>query len=141
MQKILEPILVTIIFVGSYILNYSCFDTCLSDDVEFNYGKHKKRKIYKETHGFWRKFFFIDIRKMVSRWHYVLFIVNFVAFVLMLILVNIYVLSEENVSRWLFLICGGVFFLSSVPVVFARWGLYRGNVVRSRKEYRKNNRK
>lgn len=43
MQKILEPILVTIIFVGSYILNYSCFDTCLSDDVEFNYGKHKKR--------------------------------------------------------------------------------------------------
>ena len=63
MQKILEPILVTIIFVGSYILNYSCFDTCLSDDVEFNYGKHKKRKIYKETHGFWRKFFFIDIRK------------------------------------------------------------------------------
>ena len=25
MQKILEPILVTIIFVGSYILNYSCF--------------------------------------------------------------------------------------------------------------------
>ena len=24
MQKILEPILVTIIFVGSYILNYSC---------------------------------------------------------------------------------------------------------------------
>ena len=80
MQKILEPILVTIIFVGSYILNYSCFDTCLSDDVEFNYGKHKKRKIYKETHGFWRKFFFIDIRKMVSRWHYVLFIVNFVAF-------------------------------------------------------------
>ena len=42
MQKILEPILVTIIFVGSYILNYSCFDTCLSDDVEFNYGKHKK---------------------------------------------------------------------------------------------------
>lgn len=81
------------------------------------------------------------IRKMVSRWHYVLFIVNFTAFVLMLILVNIYVLSEENVSRWLFLICGGVYFLSSVPVVFARWGLYRGNVVRSRKEYRKNNRK
>lgn len=80
MQKILEPILVTIIFVGSYILNYSCFDICLSDDVEFNYGKHKKRKIYKETHGFWRKFFFIDIRKMVSRWHYVLFIVNFTAF-------------------------------------------------------------
>ena len=125
MQKILEPILVTIIFVGSYILNYSCFDTCLSDDVEFNYGKHKKRKIYKETHGFWRKFFFIDIRKMVSRWHYVLFIVNFVAFVLMLILVNIYVLSEENVSRWLFLICGGVYFLSSVATV------YKGNIIKN----------
>ena len=141
MEKILTSIVITAIFTGFYILNYSCFDTCLSDDVEFNYGKHKKRKIYKETHGFWRKFFFIDIRKMVSRWHYVLFIVNFAAFVFQLVLINVYVLSKENVFRWLFLICCGVYILSSVPVLFARWGLYRGNVVRSRKNYRKNNRK
>lgn len=141
MEKVLTSVVITVIFTGVYILDYSCFDTCLSDDVEFNYGKHKKRKIYKETHGFWRKLFFIDIRKMVSRWHYVLFIVNFTAFVLQLILINVYVLSGESVFRWLFLICCGVYILSSVPVVFARWGLYRGNVVRSRKEYRKNNRK
>lgn len=141
MEKVLTSVVITVIFTGVYILDYSCFDTCLSDDVEFNYGKHKKRKIYKETHGFWRKFFFIDIRKMVSRWHYVLFIVNFVAFVLQLILINVYVLSGESVLRWLFLICCGVYILSSVPVLFARWGLYRGNVVRSRKNYRKNNRK
>lgn len=141
MEKVLTSVVITVIFTGVYILDYSCFDTCLSDDVEFNYGKHKKRKIYKETHGFWRKFFFIDIRKMVSRWHYVLFIVNFTAFVLQLILINVYVLSGESVFRWLFLICCGVYILSSVPAVFARWVLYRGNVVRSRKKYRKNNRK
>lgn len=141
MEKVLTSVVITVIFTGVYILDYSCFDTYLSDDVEFNYGKHKKRKIYKETHGFWRKFFFIDIRKMVSRWHYVLFIVNFTAFVLQLILINVYVLSGESVFRWLFLICCGVYILSSVPAVFARWALYRGNVVRSRKKYRKNNRK
>lgn len=141
MEKVLTSVVITVIFTGVYILDYSCFDTCLSDDVEFNYGKHNKRKIYKETHGFWRKFFFIDIRKMVSRWHYVLFIVNFTAFVLQLILINVYVLSGESVFRWLFLICCGVYILSSVPAVFARWALYRGNVVRSRKKYRKNNRK
>lgn len=141
MEKVLTSVVITVIFTGVYILDYSCFDTCLSDDVEFNYGKHKKRKIHKETHGFWRKFFFIDIRKMVSRWHYVLFIVNFTAFVLQLILINVYVLSGESVFRWLFLICCGVYILSSVPAVFARWALYRGNVVRSRKKYRKNNRK
>lgn len=141
MEKVLTSVVITVIFTGVYILDYSCFDTCLSDDVEFNYGKHKKRKIYKETHGFWRKFFFIDIRKMVSRWHYVLFIVNFTVFVLQLILINVYVLSGESVFRWLFLICCGVYILSSVPAVFARWALYRGNVVRSRKKYRKNNRK
>lgn len=141
MEKVLTSVVITVIFTGVYILDYSCFDTCLSDDVEFNYGKHKKRKIYKETHGFWRKFFFIDIRKMVSRWHYVLFIVNFTAFVLQLILINVYELSGESVFRWLFLICCGVYILSSVPAVFARWALYRGNVVRSRKKYRKNNRK
>lgn len=141
MKKVLTSVVITVIFTGVYILDYSCFDTCLSDDVEFNYGKHKKRKIYKETHGFWRKFFFIDIRKMVSRWHYVLFIVNFTAFVLQLILINVYVLSGESVFRWLFLICCGVYILSSVPAVFARWALYRRNVVRSRKKYRKNNRK
>ena len=141
MEKVLTSVVITVIFTGVYILDYYCFDTCLSDDVEFNYGKHKKRKIYKETHGFWRKFFFIDIRKMVSRWHYVLFIVNFTAFVLQLILINVYVLSGESVFRWLFLICCGVYILSSVPAVFARWALYRGHVVRSRKKYRKNNRK
>ena len=88
----------------------------------------KSAKYIKKPMAFGESFFFIDIRKMVSRWHYVLFIVNFVAFVLMLILVNIYVLSEENVSRWLFLICGGVYFLSSVPVVFARWGFTEGTL-------------
>lgn len=56
MQKILEPILVTIIFVGSYILNYSCFDTCLSDDVEFNYGKHKSAKYIKKPMAFGESF-------------------------------------------------------------------------------------
>lgn len=46
MQKILEPILVTIIFVGSYILNYSCFDICLSDDVEFKITENTKSAKY-----------------------------------------------------------------------------------------------
>ena len=73
MQKILEPILVTIIFVGSYILNYSCFDTCLSDDVEFNYGKHKKRKIpivrqkrKTEESKNLRLYIFIDITEQIQ---------------------------------------------------------------------------
>lgn len=141
MQKILEPILVTIIFIGSYILNYSCFDTCLSDDVEFNYGKHKKRKIYKETHGFWRKFFLHRYKKngkpMALRPVYCKFC-RFCSYAYF----GKYLCIERRkciqmVVSYLWRSLLSVVCSSSI----CKMGLYRGNVVRSRKEYRKNNRK
>lgn len=141
MQEVLTVTVITILFVGCYLINYVNFYACLSDDVEFNYGKHKKRDIRKKTRGFWKKFFFADIRNLVEKWHYILFIINFIAFIPMLISVNIYVLSNEEAFLWIFLVSGGAFVLSSVPIVFARWSLYKGNIVRSREKYRKNNRK
>lgn len=141
MQKILSVFTVTIILIGLYVINYFNFDACLSDDVEFNCGKHKKRNKRKGVRGFWRKFFFTDVREMVLKRHYVLLIVNFCAFAIMLLLINIYLLSDVSLFRSGFLIFCGFYILSSLPAAFARWGLYKGNVIRSRKKYRKNNRK
>ena len=58
MGKILCGALIAIILIGFYLFNYLVFDTCLSDDVGFNYGKKRMRNRRRKTKGFWKKFFF-----------------------------------------------------------------------------------
>lgn len=56
MEKVLTSVVITVIFTGVYILDYSCFDTCLSDDVEFNYGNTKSAKYIKKPMAFGESF-------------------------------------------------------------------------------------
>lgn len=141
MRDILDVAVINIIFIGCYLINYAAFDTCLSDDVEFYYGKKRLRNRRKKATGIWRKFFFVDIKNEVIKWHYLLFWINFFAFIPMLVSINVFVLSNVKGAKLVFLISGGIYILSLIPIEFARWKLYKGNIVRSRKKYRENNRK
>ena len=70
----------SVLFFVFYCLNYCVFSVALQDDVEFCKGK-KRVKSRKKQKGFWKKFLFLDIRKEVILWHYLLFWVNLGAFV------------------------------------------------------------
>ena len=82
---------------------------------------------------------FLDIRKEVVPWHYAMFWVNLISFIVCLILLNVYIAcGSHGIARILFILSSGVFILSVAMIAFVRWALYAGNKVRSRKEYRKN---
>ena len=61
----------SVLFFVFYCLNYCVFSVALQDDVEFCKGK-KRVKSRKKQKGFWKKFLFLDIRKEVILWHYLL---------------------------------------------------------------------
>ena len=132
-----DVIIVTIFILAGYYFTYNAFEECFSDDHEFIYGRSSLKNRRKKTKEFWKRFFFLDIREKVAKWHYCLFWINLIAFIPMYIAIIAYVLSNIKEAKLAFLICGGIYFLSSMPIVFARWDLYRGNVIRNRKEYRK----
>lgn len=141
MRGIINVALITIIFVGCYLINYNSFYCCLSDDVEFNYGKKRMRNRRKKNKGFWKKFFFFDIKNEVIKWHYHFFLINFLSFIPTLISFNLFVLTKTFEAKISILIFGGIYLLTAIPIAFSRWNLYKGNMVRSKEKYRKNNRK
>lgn len=140
MKLFFEMLFASFIFIGFYAMIYlGAFYVCLSDDVEFHYGKTRMRNRRKKQKGFWRKFLFLDIRKEVVPWHYAMFWVNLISFIAALIMLNVYIACSNNeVVRIISIISDGAFFLSAAIIAFVRWPLYAWNKVRSRKKYRKN---
>lgn len=140
MKLIFEMLVVSFMFIVVYFLSHDVFYVCFRDDVEFNYGKKRMKNRRKKEKGFWRKFLFLDIRKEVIPWHYVMFWINLVSFIATLIVFNIFIASNNETLRIVFEIVGGIYFLTTTIIAFVRWPLYAGNKVRCRKKYRKNNR-
>lgn len=140
MKLFFEMLFASFLFIGFYGTTYhGAFYVCFRDDVEFHYGKTRMRNRRKKQKGFWRKFLFLDIRKEVIPWHYAMFWVNLISFIVALILLNVYVACSNNeIVRILSIISIGAFVLSSTIIAFVRWSLYAGNKVRGRKKYRKN---
>lgn len=133
----LEMLFFSFIYIGCYVMSYyGSFSVCLSDDVEFHYGKSRLKKRKKQK-GFWRKFLFLDIRKEVIPWHYAMFWLNLISSIVTLIMFNVYIACKNDVVRIPLLIAGGCSILSSAIISFVRWDLYAWNKVRNRKKYRK----
>ena len=132
-------LLASLIFIGFYAIVYhGAFYVCLSDDVEFHYGKKRMRNRRKSEKGFWRKFLFLDVRAEVVPWPYAMFWVNLISFTAALIMLNVYIArGDSEAVRPLAVVSATVFFLSAAVIAFVRWPLYAGNKVRSRKKYRK----
>lgn len=126
------------LLIGFYLMVYlGAFSVCLSDDVEFHYGKKRMRNRRKKQRGFWRKFLFLDIQKEVVPWHYAMFWVNLISFIVALIMFNVHIAYSNEIASIILRISGGIFFLTSTIINSVRWRLYAGNKVRSRKKYRK----
>ena len=134
---IFELVFVSALFIGFYLISYVAFDVCLSDDVEFHYGKSWLKRRRKNVSRWWYKFLFFDIRKEVIRWHYVMFWVHLVSSAIAIIALDVYIICNDKDSHLLFLISEGTATLSSATILCVRWKLYAQNKVRSRKTYRK----
>lgn len=137
MKLFLEMFFASFLFVGLYLMVYlGLFSVCLSDDVEFHYGKKRMRNRRKKQKGFLRKFLFLDISKEVIPWHYAMFWVNFVSAAVVLIMLNVCIAYSNKTARIILLISAGSFFLTAAITAFIRWPLYAGNKVRNRKKCR-----
>lgn len=144
MVKIIKCILCAFALICGYLLNYIGYNACLSYDVEFNYGRHRKRNIRKKNKGFWKKFLFLDIRHMVVKWHYLLFWINLLFYMLMSIFtfLNI-ILGSKSIEKiyMLFLI---IVLLTDVIIGIPYIDIYFDDNHRRKKKgvhryYRKNN--
>ena len=138
LKDIFESVFIALLCIGGHFCVYTVFYGCLSDDVDFHFGKTRMRNRRKKFKGFWKKFFFIDIKDEVVKWHYALFWINFCSFGPTLIFANAFALTESEKVKTALFIFGGIYFLSALPIGFVRWRLYKWNQVRSRKSYRKN---
>lgn len=49
-------VLISVLFVGEYFFTYTVFDRCLSDDVDFHFGKTRMRNRAKSSRGFGKSF-------------------------------------------------------------------------------------
>ena len=125
----------SLLLIVFYCLYYVGFLVCLSDDVEFYYGKSRLKK-RKKRKGFWKKFLFLDIRKEVVPWHYVMFWINLVSFISMLITANVCIVYKTKTVGIIYIISIAVFFLSDIIIGSVRWKLYAWNSIRCRKPYR-----
>ena len=138
-MHILKYFVFPLLFLAFYCLNYSVFSVALQDDVEFQKGK-KRVKNRKKQKEFWKRFLFLDIRKEVVRWHYLLFWVNLGAFVTAFAAVFVSFAYESTIATRVFLAACSVMFLTLGVACHIRWPLYAGNVVRNRKKYKEKNR-
>ena len=126
----------SVLFFVFYCLNYCVFSVALQDDVEFCKGK-KRVKSRKKQKGFWKKFLFLDIRKEVILWHYLLFWANLGAFVTAWAAMLAFFIHESTIVTSVFLTACAVVFLTLGVACYIRWPLYAGNMVRNRKKYKR----
>lgn len=134
---ILKVLFASSLFVGFYIPCYAVFDVCLSDDVEFCYGKKRMRNRRKQVRGWWKKFLFLDIKKEVIHWHYVMFWVNLISSIVAVIALDAYIIFNDKTINVVFLLSEGIALFTCAIISCVRWKLYVGNKVRNRKKYRK----
>ena len=113
----------SVLFFVFYCLNYCVFSVALQDDVEFCKGK-KRVKSRKKQKGFWKKFLFLDIRKEVILWHYLLFWVNLGAFVTAYAAMLAFFIHESTIVTSVFLTACAVVFLTLGVACYIRWPLY-----------------
>ena len=134
---IIKVFFVSLLWIGASGVAYSEFYVCLSDDVDFHYGKNRMRNRRKKNKNIWRNFLFLDIRKEVVKWHYFLFWIYLISSVCGLLFLIAFMCSKEEVARKLFILFSFIAFLSTTIISFVRYPLYAGNKVRSKKKYRK----
>ena len=139
MKRLIESLIAIMLFCGWFLVSHACFSGCLSDDVEFAYGKKRMRNRRKKQKGYWGKLLFLDVKDEVVPWHYTAFWVNLIASFIAIVALSVYVYSgsKSEPSRIVFVISGSVSFLMTAIISFVRWQLYEGNIVRCRKSYRK----
>lgn len=130
----------SVLFFVFYCLNYCVFSVVLQDDIEFRKGK-KRVKSRKKQKGFWKKFLFLDIRKEVILWHYLLFWVNLGAFVTACAAMLAFFIHENTIATSVFLTACAVIFLTLGVACYIRWPLYAGNMVRNREKYKRKGRR
>ena len=87
--------------------------------------------------GWWHRFLFLDIKKDVIYWHYIMFWVNLVSSIVAIISLNAYIIYNKKLINIVFLASEGTALIASCIILSVRWDLYAGNKVRSRKRYRK----
>lgn len=135
LKNIFLLILTSVIYLVIYLYFYIVF----IDDCYFYYGKNAE-KWRKKTKGFWRKFFFIDIRDKVVIWHYVLFWINFITFVLTEIFIVICSFLKAEQVKVVIYILIVLYSLSVIPITYVRIGFYwpnRRGKIKDRKKYKK----
>ena len=132
-MRIIQALVITTFLFALYCFSYNSFFVCLLDDVEFSYGKKKVKNRKKET-SFFKKLFFLDIKDKVKKWHYVLFWINFIAFLFTLVAAIVLAEQKTSVAKIFFTAFVMIYIFSEVPVVFSRWELYKGNKIRRRKK-------
>lgn len=138
MKQFFEILLIVLGALLYQIIVHSEFSVCLSDDIEFRYGKkHLRNFRRKSKDGFLKRYLFLDVRKKVVRWHYVFFWIHLVAFFPTLIFFILFAVYELSWARIVFLIFEGIRFFCAARISFVRWDLYKGNTVRCRKDRRK----
>lgn len=140
MNILSKTALVLAISLPIHFLMYLGFSTTFCDDVDFGYGQ-KKWKNRKKCKDFWKKLFFIDIKDYIKKWHYVCFWINCIAFIPMVISIICYSAYHSSVARYVGLVFAGIYLGAEVLPSLTYWPLYRGNVVRSKRKYRRNREK
>ena len=144
-MKAIEVVFLLVLFISSYFLVYLSFAAVFKDDIEFNFGKHHLRSVRKSGEkSLIKRFLFIDVRRKIKPIHYVSFWINLVSFLSLLTLAILIQLEVAENKGWIRagILCNTIFFGGTLVIIsFSYWSLYRGNIVRSRARWRKNNRK
>lgn len=133
MGKVAAAVFVNILFFSAFIFIYfGAFYSTLADDIEISAGRKTLRKIRKKHSEFWEKFMFIHFFKHISKYHYFLFLCFIITYPIAVILLNLIIIFNTKLSKTLFLGFGTISFVAIMLSTFARWNLYRGNIVRRR---------
>lgn len=141
MSTIFDSALILVIFLPMHFLIYmGCFSTCFENDIDFGYGR-KKWKNRKKNKDFWRKLFFLDVKDYIKKWHYVCFWINLISFIPLLVCMILNNMNQRPTERYIFLVLLAIYGGAAMLPSLSYWPLYRGNVIRSKRKYRRNRQK
>lgn len=123
-----------------FFISQSLFWPTFSCDVDFGYGQ-KKWKNRKNNKDFWGKLFYLDVKKYIKKWHYAFFWINNALAVPLCVDLLLYEVFDFRINHWV-TVCLIMAYLISAWVPSSSYSeLLRRDVVRSKKEYRKNRQK
>lgn len=138
MNIFIEILIILFIFSALFLLLYfGAFYTMLSDDIEFNCGKKRLKKYNKSDVELWKKALFWDFKSCVIRWHYAIFWIYLIVYPTTILFLVLFIITNNKYYRIVGLIVGIICFITILLALFSRWPLYRGNIIRSRKKYKK----